>query len=576
MAARGPRRSDDLVGIVREGAPAPPHDTLLQPALAAIAAGNFRGAATALEEAISEAPDLASAHELLGGLSFGALDDYARARRHLEVSYRIHRGAGDLHGAARCAISLAQLDVTCGNTPGARGWLGRARRLVAQIGPCVEEGYYRIAVMGCEVPDVAELEASAGRALELARTFGDTNLEIRALADSGLALISLGRTADGLDRLDEALTAVISGEVNDLTTSGLTCCAVVSACERLGDIDRLTHLFESLGRVASERFGGFQSPILTSHCSQAYGGMLSEVGRWQEAEVELRRAIELSSCAGHRAAAAGRLAELRINQNRLVEAAELLRGWEDRLETASALARLHDARDELDLAASTLRRALREQETNLVNSAPLWAHLADLERRRRDIPAAEEAAARLESIAQTLASSGVRALALLSRGRVQMANGEEAEVSLETALRGLRDSDRPRLRGEIHLAMAEAKRDRDTAAATTEARAGLAIFERLGSRRDADRAAALLRSLGVTVRTGAGTDGRGALEMLSRREREVVPLLAEGLSNAEIAKRLFVTPKTIEHHVTSILGKLGLRTRTEVAVWAAHRASSAG
>lgn len=67
--------------------------------------------------------------------------------------------------------------------------------------------------MGCEVSDVGELEASAGRALELARTFGDTNLEIRALADSGLALISLGRTADGLDRLDEALTEMTSRPV---------------------------------------------------------------------------------------------------------------------------------------------------------------------------------------------------------------------------------------------------------------------------------------------------------------------------------------------------------------------------
>ena len=90
--------------------------------------------------------------------------------------------------------------------------------------------------------------------------------------------------------------------------------------------------------------------------------MPCEAGRWQEAEVELRRALTVSSCAGHHAAAAGRLAELRIQQNRLPEAAELLTGWEDRLEVAAALARLHDARDELDLAASTLRRALREQE----------------------------------------------------------------------------------------------------------------------------------------------------------------------------------------------------------------------
>jgi DNA-binding NarL/FixJ family response regulator len=63
--------------------------------------------------------------------------------------------------------------------------------------------------------------------------------------------------------------------------------------------------------------------------------------------------------------------------------------------------------------------------------------------------------------------------------------------------------------------------------------------------------------------------------MLSRREREVVPLLAVGLSNAEIAKQLFITPKTVEHHVTNILGRLGLRTRTEVAAWA-HRESPTG
>jgi len=549
--------------------PTEPSSPLLGAAFAALAVSDFASAAKALEDAVSAEPDLAQAHEMLGGLSLGVLDDYPQARRHLEISYRLYRETDNLAAAARAAIELAQVESASGNAPGARGWLSRASRLIDEIGPCVEEGYYRIAMMGCEVPDVTKLEASASRALEVARTFRDTNLEIRALADSGLALISLGRTADGLSRLDEALTAVVAGEVRDFVTCGFTCCAVVSACALLGDIERLTRLIESLKRVASDRFSGFQPPILTSHCHQTYGSMLSEAGRWQEAEVELRRAVEVSLNAGHRSAAMAGLAELRIHQSRTAEAAVLLRGWEDRLETAQAQARLHDARDELDLAVSVLRWALREQETNLVASASLWAHLVEVEC-RRNVDAADEAASRLESIADSLSSPGIRALARLSRGRVQTARGEDAVPTLQRALRELGDGERPRLRAEIHVALAEAERSRDVAAATTQARAGLAIYERLGARRDVDRVSALLRSLGVNVRAGADASGRRGLDMLSRREREVVPLLAEGLSNAEIAKRLFVTPKTIEHHVTNILGRLGLRTRSEVAAWV-HR-----
>jgi DNA-binding CsgD family transcriptional regulator len=307
--------------------------------------------------------------------------------------------------------------------------------------------------------------------------------------------------------------------------------------------------------------------------------MLSEAGRWDEAEAELRRAVEVSVGAGHRAAAMAGLAELRIHQNRTAEAAVLLRGWEDRLETAPAQARLHDARDELDLAASILNWALREQATNVVVSAALLAHLVDVECRREHsgaggagatehIDAADAAASRLEVIADSLASPGIRAMALLSRGRVQTGRGEKASATLQAALRELGEDERPRLRAEVHLALVEAERERDVAAATTQARAGLAIFERLGARRDADRAAVMLRSLGVTVRARADTTGGNSPGVLSRRQREVVPLIAEGLSNAAIAKRLFVTPKTIEHHITSILGQLGLRTRTEIAAWA--------
>ena len=52
---------------------------------------------------------------------------------------------------------------------------------------------------------------------------------------------------------------------------------------------------------------------------------------------------------------------------------------------------------------------------------------------------------------------------------------------------------------------------------------------------------------------------------LTRRETEVLTLMADGLRNAEIAERLYLAPKTVRHHVSAILGKLGIETRTEAA-----------
>ncbi len=75
-----------------------------------------------------------------------------------------------------------------------------------------------------------------------------------------------------------------------------------------------------------------------------------------------------------------------------------------------------------------------------------------------------------------------------------------------------------------------------------------------------DEARALLVRLRAVPRRGAGP--------LTPREREVAQLVAEGLSNGEVAKRLFISTKTASVHVSNILGKLGMSSRAEIAAWA--------
>jgi predicted ATPase/DNA-binding CsgD family transcriptional regulator len=96
-----------------------------------------------------------------------------------------------------------------------------------------------------------------------------------------------------------------------------------------------------------------------------------------------------------------------------------------------------------------------------------------------------------------------------------------------------------------------------------------AFAEGAGYSFDQAVALALGEDDGLTDRIATPTRGRRDAGGLTRREQEVAELLAEGLSNREIAARLVISPRTVETHVDNILGKLGMTSRTQVASWVA-------
>jgi DNA-binding NarL/FixJ family response regulator len=147
---------------------------------------------------------------------------------------------------------------------------------------------------------------------------------------------------------------------------------------------------------------------------------------------------------------------------------------------------------------------------------------------------------------------------------VRRARGDdEALASFRAALARLGAYEQSLLAARARFAMAETLRESDWAGAVTWARGASASFERIGAAREANRAAHLLRELGA-----GGRSAPGRREALSQREGEVLALLAHGLTNREIGERLFISPKTVERHITQILGKLGLRSRAEAAAYA--------
>ncbi|MGH2721376.1 MAG: LuxR C-terminal-related transcriptional regulator [Actinomycetota bacterium] len=535
---------------------------------AALHSGRWDDAVAAFRVALAE-QETAEALEGMGRALWW-LCDVRGSIRYRERAYVEFRHAGNAARACMAAIytSVSYL-VNLGNAAAARGWLARAERVMTDVDPNPMQGWLW-AMQSVFTGDADRSRALLEQAIEFARRSGDLDLELLAVADLGLALVVGGRVDEGLALLDEAMAGTLGGEYTQPETLAFTSCNMLGACSLTGDLQRATQWC----RVADEFMRDYGCPFLFAHCRAYYGGVLVARGQWLKAEEELQAALRMSLDAGpeaHRHAVV-RLTELRCRQGRLEEVEALLADFDDILSAALPAARVRLARGQPEAAVALLGRRLEQIGEAHVEAAAALAMLVDAHLAAGDPDTAARTAARLDALAGDQDRLHTRALAALASAHLSGARGDtdESLAHLEGAWQLFSALDLPYESARVRLESATALAEGRPELAVAEARSALATFEELGAAADADAAASLLRSLGATGRTRPGHGG-----VLTRREQEVLQLLGLGLSNPEIAQRLFISRKTAAHHVSNVLAKLGMRNRAEAAAYASRSGNDA-
>ena len=489
---------------------------------------------------------------------------YAAAAGCYERSYVAYRRERQFLAAGRSARTVSWIT---GNVLGdwavQSGWLGRARSLLAEVGEEGPEHGWALILQAFAEPDPDAREVLLRDAIAIGRRVSDPDVEFEALVCLGGVFLVTGRVEEGFVLIDEALAAVCAGELTEIATVDSIFCLFFWACELVNDVPRADQWMRRAAELMEHHH------VAGAFCRAHYGGILTAAGRWAEAEAQLVESTRLFDGGMPRTAALIRLAELRVRQGRLEEAAQLLDGLDAHPDAARTLAALHLARGAPALARDLLERctAVSDDAVPRVGEAsmigPLLALLVDAHVAEGDIDGADRAAQRLGRLAVAQRGPYLTAAAALARGRVCVARGQgDARSCLHAALAGFAQAQLPMELALTRLELARAQAHAPQVAVAA-AKAALEAFERLDAARHADVAGALLRSLGAPVRTGPKGVGT-----LTKREAEVLELIGAGLSNVEIGERLFITRKTVEHHVGNLLAKLGLRNRAQAAAYA--------
>ena len=542
--------------------------TMLANAQESLSRGRWSDARRGFEEALAEAPS----PEALEGLGAAAWwqQDVPTVLSSRERAYRLFRECEDQLGAGRMATELGfdyavfRLEMAVSS-----GWLQRAHRLLDDLDPVAEQVWlaFREAELAYHTAgDMHRTWRLAVEARRLARRLGLLDLEMVGLALEGLTLVGQGKVPDAMLRLDEATAAAVSGDMQDLKAIAATCCFMVFACERVRDVDRASQWCDQFMEYYRRR----DMRAYLAFCGAHHASVLMSRGRWDEADAQLTTSRhELSSCAAWSMTAFERLGELRRRQGRLEEAAENFERSGPYPGGVLGVARVALDRGALDVALDLAEGMLRRiPERDRVERIATLELLVRARCANHDTEGAEEAVHELEVVASSVGTDCLMASALHARARLAITLGdaesanrhlqdaldryERARLPFEASLVGLDRARALHVLGRADAAVEQARRARDT-------------LRSLGAAVEVEKADALLRDL-----LGGASSPQQEFG-LSPRESEVLSLLSKGMSNQQIADELVLSRHTVRRHISNILTKLGVSSRTGAVAFAHQR-----
>ena len=469
-------------------------------------------------------------------------------------------GRGEAERAARCAFWHALGLFFRGDLAPARGWVARGGRLLTgSPDDSVAHAWLR---MLQALPSLFEGDADAASSSfraggEIAERLADADATAFARIGSGYALILQGRTPEGMALLDEVMVSVTAEEVAPMI-AGIAYCQVIALCQAVFDVRRAREWTDALTHWcdAQPDLVPFRGNCLVHRCE-----VFQLQGAWTDAHDSARQACEW--LAGPPAwdtlgSAHYQLGEIQRLRGEFAEAEESYRqasvaGRDP--EPGMSLLRLMQGR--VDLAAPAIRRALDEAHDPIARSRLLPASV-DVMLEAGDIRAARAAADELAEIAAQIDASYLNAVAHEASGAVLLSDGDPraALTELRLAQRLWRELEAPHQVARVRVVIGVACRELgDSASAELEFDGARVALQALDAAPDLGR---LARLAGSSEREGP----------LSRRETEVMLLVAEGKSNRAIAAALFISEKTVARHVSNIFTKLQLSSRAEATAYA--------